>query len=365
MKIATLNYHNAYNYGAVFQAAALQEVISDLGHDCEIIDYYNPAIAAQYDLRPLCQGNIIKNIRANLVLLPFIKKKKQNFESWFATYKKTNKVDKNTIKSLANDFDKFVVGSDQVWNMKCQGNDSSYMLDFCDHKKRVAYAASFGTHDVKMSDRAEFMKYIPTFAHVSVREKRGIELVKSICGRDVIDTMDPVLLVGKEYWEKRMSDIKQDEEYIFVYQLGHGTLIPNYIKKLKKHLNKKVIFVTGHLGNMVHYSFGDCNCSSVSPEDFLSLLAHANYVVTNSFHATVLSMIFEKQFIVVEKGAGTVAYNSRIYNVLQDYGLEERITERFDKELTDVQVDYRVFNENIQMNREKSIEYLKEALGNC
>lgn len=364
MKVATLNYHNAYNYGAVFQAAALQQIITELGHDCSIIDYQNPKIANQYNFKPLkLDATLVRNARANLVLLPYIKKKKLNFQKWLDSYKKTSPVDRNTIISLKDVYDRFVVGSDQVWNTKCHGNDQSYFLDFLgDNKKRIAYAASFGSYNIPDSDKKTVEEYIPSFANISVREKRGAEIIKEITGRTVTDTMDPVLLVGKSYWDRRMELVETKEKYIFVYQLGHGHAVSKYAIELKKHTGLKIIYVTVHIDNMLRYSMKDINKSDVSPEMFLCLLSNAEYVVTNSFHATALALLFEKKFSVVIQGDAKATYNSRIFNLLSDYGLQGRIVDAFDSKQYDDNICYDLFKERYPIYKEKSIDYLRNAL---
>lgn len=367
IKVATLSFQHAYNYGAVFQVTALQHVVSQLGVDCDIIDYRCPAIDRQYDFRPIrMNGKIFSALRANLVLAPYIRGKKKNFQHWMEHYKKTEVIkDKEYLKSLNERYDKFIVGSDQVWNLKCQGHDDAFFLNFVsDNTKKVAYAVSFGTYDIKQEDRGFYEKYIKLFKHISVRENRGIELVKELSGKDSIPCMDPVLLAGREFWDSKMDkSCKTSEKYIFVYQLGHGSSVPKFVKHLKKDTGLKVYFVTGHIGNMVYYSVGDKNVSTASPEKFLSLISGAEYVVTNSFHAIVLSLIFQRQFFAISNGGETASYNTRIYNLLSDYGLLDRIL-----------IDYKTMNKisaeqytSVEQKRvmmcSSSIEFLRNSIG--
>lgn len=333
-KIATLSYQHAYNYGAVFQVSALQHVITQLGGECDIIDYRCPAIDNQYDLKPIrIDSSFFSTIRSNLVLIPFINQKKRHFHHWMESYKKTEPIKSwEQLKSLNERYDIFVVGSDQVWNLKCQGYDNAFFLDFVDsNHKKVAYAASFGTYDVNGADKRIFCEHIGKFDSISVRESRGIELVKDFSGKDSVTCMDPVLLVGREYWKFKAdySEMPQSD-YIFVYQLGHDKMLPEFVNSMKKETRLKVIYVTGHIGNLIYYSLFDKNESAVSPERFLALLSKANYVITNSFHASVLSILFKKQFYVISKGGAEAAYNSRIFNLLNDYNLKDRIKETYD-----------------------------------
>lgn len=367
VKVATLSFQHAYNYGAAFQVAALQHVVTQLGADCDIIDYRCPAIDRQYDFKPVrLNSSIFSAIRANLVLAPFIRGKKKNFKHWMDSYKKTEVItSKEQLEKLNGRYDKFIVGSDQVWNLKCQGHDDAFFLDFVsDNAKKIAYAASFGTYDIKPEDRGFYEKYIKNFEHISVRENRGVELVNELSGKESIPCMDPVLLAGRDFWEsKKDKSFMPSEKYIFVYQLGHGSAVPKFVKQLKKDTGLKVYFATGHIGNMVYYSITDKNVSTASPEKFLSLISKAEFVVTNSFHATVLSIIFQRQFFSISKGGETSSYNTRIYNLLSDYGLLDRILSDY-KNIGRISTDkYSSVEQKRVMPARNSVEYLRKSIG--
>lgn len=367
IKVATLSYQNAYNYGAVFQVSALQYVISQLGTDCDIIDYRCPAIDFQYNFRPIqLNKTLFKDIRANLVLCPFIKEKKKNFQHWLNSYKKTKIFkNKNELIELNEHYDKFVVGSDQVWNLKCQGYDKSFFLDFVnDNTKKIAYSASFGTYNLKPEDLLFFKEYIQTFDSISVRENRGIELVKELTGKQSVACMDPVLLAGKAFWDsKKNQDIATSERYIFVYQLSHNKSIPKFVKQLKKETALKIYFVTVHIGNIVHYSIKDKNVSAISPEYFLSLISNAEYVITDSFHATVLSLLFQRQFFVVSEGDEKTSYNTRIFNLLSEYNLKKRIQKEYHHMDAITDDEYQLIAQKIDQLRKKSLLFLQRSLG--
>lgn len=366
-KVATLSFQHAYNYGAVFQVVALQHVIAQLGVECDMIDYRCPAIDRQYDFKPIrLNSSLFSSLRANLVLAPFIRGKKKNFQHWMDSYIKTEVItDKFQLKTLNERYDKFIVGSDQVWNLKCQGHDDAFFLDFVsDNTKKVAYAASFGTYDIIPEDRGFYEKYIKNFEYISVRENRGVELVKELSGKESVPCMDPVLLAGRDFWEsKKDKTFNPSEKYIFVYHLGHGNQVAKFAKQLKKDTGLKVYFATGHIGNMVYYSIGDKNVSTASPEKFLSLISGAEYVVTNSFHATALSIIFQRQFYSVQKGDAKASYNSRIFNLLSDYHLNDRIVSEYNKPVFITKEDYKIIeNKRVELV-EKSISFLRKSLG--
>lgn len=363
MKAAILNYHNAYNYGAVFQAAALQYVVNTLGAECDIIDYRNEAVENQYTLCKMkLNKSLFRKIRHNLTLVPFINAKKRNFQNWIDSYQKTQRVNREQLSQLSEQYDKIIVGSDQVWNMGCHNDDTSYLLDFVgDDNKKIAYAASFGAYNFLPEYESIFKQYLPKFAHISAREKRGAELVKRITGQTPLCTMDPVLLAGKSYWKTRMSDRTLGKAYIFVYHLGHGKGVSSMAHRLKKQLGLPIIYVTAHSGNLIYYSLMDKNKSDVSPEGFLSLLSNAAYVITNSFHGTALSILFHKEFCSVVKGDEKATYNSRIYNLLNDYHLLERVCDPA-HECPLQKINYSDVDSLLEKERNTSLAFLKNSI---
>lgn len=337
-----------------------------MGTECYIIDYRCPAIDSQYNLKPLkFNSSLFKSIRANLILLPFIKAKKKNFTNWMNNYKRTAVLSKDQLYLLNDQYDYFIVGSDQVWNMKCHGYDLSFFLDFVhDDSKKIAYAASFGTFDICETDRELYKFFLSKFSSISVRELSGGKLVEDLLSKETLTCMDPVLLAGKKFWKSKAnySNIPTQNQYIFVYQLGHDKLLPDYVRALKKATGLKVVYITGHIGNMVHYSIFDKNESSASPERFLALISNAEYVVTNSFHACVLSILFDKQFFVVSNGGEKASYNTRIYNLLADYNLLDCIVDTFSSKHLNISRKYYEIHDLLKHSSVQSINFIKTSL---
>ncbi|MBQ9208895.1 MAG: polysaccharide pyruvyl transferase family protein [Oscillospiraceae bacterium] len=365
MRIATLNFHKAYNYGAVFQAAALQQAIQSFGDECSVLDYSNAAVESQYNLKKIRPNKkIFSALKNNIVLLPFIEKKKQNFQNWFSQYNKTEVLEKNDLQSLNERFDKFIVGSDQVWNMKCHGADTAFLLDFVhEDKKKIAYAVSFGTYDIPPEYVQTFRTELVKFSDISVREERGIELTEMLTTIKPVVTMDPVLLMGTAYWEKRSvqsNNIKS--KYVLAYQIGRSKKVSSFAKKVAKMTGTRIVFVATHIDGIAQYGIGNINQSDASPESFLSLLINAEYVVTNSFHATALSLLFHKTFYAVADGGKEKTYNSRIYNLLERYSLQDRIKEQYDCAAVPESPDFTCFDSNYAKDRDNSLKYLYESI---
>ena len=147
MKVGILTYHDTTNYGAAFQAFALQKKIEELGCDCEIIDYKCKAVTERYEIKSPFKSSNIKQCIKRILTNKNNRNLKLKFETFYKRYQKRSDKTyyKNTISETNNIYDKFIVGSDQVWNLRLSGEDTTYMLDFVkDDSKKYSYAASFG-----------------------------------------------------------------------------------------------------------------------------------------------------------------------------------------------------------------------------
>lgn len=363
MKVGILTYHNACNYGAVFQAYALCEFINAMGHECRIIDYRNENVENQYKFAPIFKNNTpMINLKRNLSVIKVVLGKKRNFRKWHSDLRKTVLVTKGELKKISNDFDRIIAGSDQVWNTKCTGGDYSYLLDFVDEAdKKISYAASFGSVGVPEESKEEYARLLSEFSLISVREQSGADIVKRLCGKDAEVVADPVFLPDRSLWEKRRSAKQKYSNYIFVYQIGCNVKFNEYVHKLSEKTGKKIVYVTDHLRNNLDYGLKSIDKSAASPEEFIRLLSDSDYVVTNSFHCTALSVIFNKDFNAVVKGSEKDGYNTRIYDVLKKFGLENRIVN--DKTGNTGKIDYTGINDKIVKEREKARYFLERALG--
>lgn len=328
-RIGILTYHNAINYGAVFQAFALQQYLLNMGYDAYIIDYKNISVEQQYRLKPLwISKDMVRNIKWNIEKSVYLPAKKKNFRMWQRKFRLLTVTDKDSLREIANNLDKVIVGSDQVWKLKAHDYDATYFLDFADEDKRISYAASFGASKLDDYEKQFISKYLNRIPCISVREESGVELVEELTGRKAEHVLDPVLLMDKEFWISNMSEKKMrcpSKDYIFVYQLGTGDYLPKFAQKIADEMDLKIIYVSDDLLTMLNYGFGAENKSSVDPSGFLYLLYNAKLVCTNSFHATALSLILHKDFYTIIKGNENDLWNTRMYSLLKSFDLEARL----------------------------------------
>lgn len=355
-RIATITFHRARNYGAVLQAVALQKAIIGLGHDGEVIDYDNRKISSCYDV---IQKSSLKNMLSSLVRCSDIKHKNVFFDRFLdKELRRSRKVKKEDLPQLEGEYDKFITGSDQVWNYLLTGSDGAYFLDFVGNsKKKLSYAASFGIGEIPAEKAAWYREMLQGFGYISVREATGGRLVKSIAGMDSVNDLDPVFLLDMPAWKKIMAGRVPEKKYVFTYMCNESTLM--YAQKLAAERGLKIINVV-YSKSILHpeKNIGDCRID-VSPEDFLAYLYHAECVVTGSFHATAFSIIFNKQFKVgVPDKIG-----SRISDLLERTGLQQRvITAVSSVQDMDAPIAWADVNSIVAEGRSRSLANLKRSI---
>lgn len=321
-KIGILTFHRACNYGAFLQAFALvQKINSYQDTEAYLIDYRSSYIENNYTVRGMInlkQG--IKTCLLKLLRTKDIIKRNNIFKKALQdNFKLADFNDKQTLKS----FTRFVVGSDQVWNFRLTGGDTTYLFDFVDEKKKkVSYAASTGLMDSEM-DLSLLTEYLPNFSAISVRENNLREyLVKNISEVQVTTCVDPVFLKSKEQWRQYSGEIPIiKDNYVLIFIMG-VTKQADYLVDLGERLSKIIGCKAILLGDQERwYKYRKVKHFGVAtPYEFVNLIDNATCVLTNSFHATAFSIIMNSSFYV-ELNVGA---NERIKSLLKLTGLEQR-----------------------------------------
>lgn len=332
MIIRTLTCHDVYNYGASLQAFALQRYLHDQGHDVKIIDYKPNYLSFKYrlswfinDKSPYykkCNRNkfyhllyIIKRYITDLKTIG----RKYSFEKFNNKFLKlTNKY--NSYIELCKtppEADVYIVGSDQVWNNKPLDNgwDPAFFLNFgTSHVKRISYAASFGS---TIECPWIMSKWMQCLNAISVRESKSLNLLQSyeIKGNVVCD---PVFLLSKTDWYNQLELDFSGEPYVLVYNLsGNNNKLLNDAKQIAKKLNCEI-----HNIVVAHHIKGVTNIKNADPREFVKEIAGASFVLSDSFHATVFSIIFKKQFFsYIFKN---MQASDRIYSLLDKFDMIQR-----------------------------------------
>ena len=355
-KIATLTFHRAVNYGAVLQTYALQKSIEELGFNSEVLDYRSPFLETLHNPKDLSKyKSLIHYIYA--VLKNRVKKdNRKAFCDFRDKYIKTSKeYDNESVLTSEEEYDAFVVGSDQVWNYKCTDFDKTYFLDFVKNSnKKHSYAASVG---INLDDEAiadEYKRLLSDFNNLCVREEQGKAEIERL-GLKADVCLDPTMLLNAEQWKSIAKKPKfYTGKYLLVYVIVETPSIFQTAKKIAQENNLNVIYINEFLLPQRAVK----NVSKLTPEEWLWLFYNAEYIVTNSFHGTAFSVNFKKQFTVEPLPVKTNV-NSRITDFLELFGLSDRVASTPYNINFDL-IDYSSID--IEKQRNNSIDKLKSIL---
>lgn len=360
MKIGILTFQQAINYGAVLQLYALQKIIQKLGADPEVINYISPKLKNDYKI--IRRNDGLRNLLASIFCAKAFCERKRRFKVFEKKYLNlTNELySKRDLSRICNKYDYLITGSDQVWNYTITNTDFTYMLDFVeDSNKKISYAASFGVAQIPDKLKIWYKNLLQDFKAISVREKQGKAIIKSLCNKEVSVVLDPTFLLTKEDWKKLNTCDTKNKKYILVYCLRRSDLLNEFAEKLKIKTGFKIIVLNPRTKKI----YSQSSAYSAGPEEFIGLFMNAEYVLTNSFHGTAFSINFNKNFLVDLDINSTVSTNSRLLNILSLLGLEDRIIDNIDIEKMYQDIDYSKVNTILDEERRKSINYLKMSLG--
>ena len=348
MKIGIMTYWwSQDNYGQIMQCYALQKYLRDEEHDAFLIRYNS---AADFNKTPLLfklfkllnpshVRNFIGNKRSAYLHSKEITVHPRDFDSFRDRYIRQTDLVYHSYDSLRDnppDADAYIVGSDQIWNFqnlplyKVFNIMNAWFLNFGGAKtKRLSYAASFGSDSVSKQYAGAIKPLIERFDYVSVREKTGVSICAA-CGVDGAEWVpDPTLLLGADTYRSLYAENslrKPEKPYVLLYLLSNPCELS--IAKVYDWAASKSLDVQYVTGNAQHDEYPK-NYSTV-PE-WLYLIDHAEYVITNSFHGTVFSCIFRKRFAVVPlKGKVYESMNNRIYSLFERLNIPRTFLENDD-----------------------------------
>lgn len=358
-KVGILTFHRAINYGALMQTYGLQEALKSLGADAKVIDYRCPYVEDAYRLLWGLNKKSLRSWKNTLKGVPAVKEKRQMFRDFASKYLDLSDVyTKENAASMEGAFDEFVTGSDQVWNMSICGADTTYLLgNIKDNSKKNGYAVSLGAYKLNKAETELASQY----KNISMREKGGYDYISGLLNREVHADVDPTMLLESEKWEALVNKERvEKEKYIFIYSVHPQHRMVAYANKLAKEKGLKVI----HLHNRVKMNLKEPGVEVMThctPNEFLTLIHDAEYVVTNSFHGTVFSIIYHKKFFSELETKG--GFNNRVWDLFKSLGLERRVLENVptvnDGVTIDEEIDYNQVEEKLAALRAHSMDYLK------
>ena len=352
MKTGILTLSSAQNYGAVLQSHSLCKFLNDNYSDTEIINFTPKFILGRYPLVCINTSSLmrfIKSLIISILLYPIKKKKYNRFNSFRKKFSKYGEK-KYVVHLTDDDYDQYIVGSDQVFNLELTRYDEEFFLPrILDKDRKATYAASLGVSKLTEKQTMMLKKGLDDFANLSFRESTGCNLVNSILPEKKVERMiDPVFLNSKEYWESISAGRQYEKKYILIYSFVDFEKAYSIAKKIKGNFDILLI------SNSIKKRKPDViNVRGVGPREFLSLIKHAEFVVTDSFHGTAFSVIFNKDFYTIPyKGT-----ESRFYDLLDLLDMRGRIIDSQDMMQNLVQIDYTSVNEKIKEQQQKAVNY--------
>ena len=370
------------NYGTKLQAYAISTYFKDiLGEDAEIINY-TPSSDKRVKtiLRKVfsIERNIsrINRMKGNKKIQKVVDsekqiKRKKSINEFNIMFPLSDKVSGwHKLKKSAEHYDCVICGSDQIWvpgNLK----DNYYTLEFCSKGTlKGSYAASLGVEQLTESQKKGFSKFLKKLDFISIRESIGKEILSPLSEKKEITWVcDPTLLLPSSHWsklEKKPSILNDiDSDYVFCYFLGtneeHRRSVYEYAKKNKC----KILTVANFKGYCeLDTTLSDVQLYELTVNEFLYLIHHSHYVFTDSMHATIFSIIFEKEFATFERFNSTDinSRNSRIYSLLSAMGLENRlIYSNIPSEI----IDYNSVKSKKKLYVDISEKFIREEILKC
>lgn len=378
MNIGILTFHFSDNYGAALQAYALRRWLTERGHHASFIDY-RPAHIEQGG--QLSMPTTPARLKANLKVVylavssflhrhfghPGQKDKFVRFRAHFLGIP-TNAAPTDNGASLAaaQSYDLIVAGSDQIWSPSQHfGFDPNYFLAFAQtfSARKISYAASFGRDRVSSSEAAQLPRLLQHFDAISVREASGVTLVERAIGRKPANVPDPTLLLDN-YAELTdpAASAQGTEPYLFCYGLRSPDNIRQTAELVARHLSCPILSP-----HNPHRRWGEIGQTVYpDPAEWVALVKNAKFVVTNSFHGTVFSLLFKKPFIVAGLTGEKATANARAIHLLRSVGLEGRFAPSFSAQNTEAlmarEIDWAAVDRRLADLRQAGNEFLSQQL---
>lgn len=367
MKVKIITRHAVANYGSILQAYATQKVMENLGCESEIINY----VRTDEQGLNISDTMLRRNARWNRNAVTRLIYKMLQTPVYNGTYQKFKKyredflVESEKLYSTDEELkelpeaDIYCTGSDQVWGSI--GNvqfDPNYFLEFVpEGKKCISVAASFGSDSIPECLSEELPKMLKKYSDITVRESSAVQLLDKL-GMKSKQMLDPTLLLERSEWEKICDPNIKEKGYVLIYQLHEDKKLEQYAEDFAKSVGKPLIRIS--ISWLYRFKSGKL-AYMPSPQKFLTYFSNCDYVVTDSFHATVFSIMFNKKFIdILPQNTGT-----RIVSLLSLLGISERIVSDYSDMVTPTKdIDYTVVNKILAEERKKSLCDLERMIRN-
>lgn len=368
MKISIITIHYIHNYGSVLQTYATQYLFEKAGYDVQIVDYVRPNCRQENILAGQCmQDQRSGGVRSYPVIRHimyykrkyYLKRCDSVFHAFIAKYIHLSQP-YNTMESLMQDppiADVYCTGSDQMWNSIW--NDGILKEHFLVYapagKKRIAFSTSFGRTELDKSELEITRSFIQKYDAISVREKSALDLLEQMGYRNGVHILDPTLIMTANDWASQLSIIpKINYRYVLTYGLNDNQELGTFARKIAKDNGLRLINIG--LSWRAYFNPGK-TIQLPSVATFLSLIKHADYIVTDSFHGTAFSLNFNRQFFVFYPGR----FSTRLQSILSLTHQEHRAVSDCTADWKKIKpIDYTEVNTILARERQKARRFIEE-----
>lgn len=366
MKIGILTWLHNGNYGSILQAYALQKALRNQGYQTENIDYAPSAVKKV--------ENLIKNKNSLKLFLEKwdaycakkvagspreLSEKQKKFDDFRENYINITRrySSPKEVATIDGEYDAYICGSDQIWSPVLL-NPVFYFDFLSDTERKIAYACSFGVSSIKGKKATKITNYLNRFDYISVRESSGCEIVKKLTSKVVPVMPDPTLLLRRTDWDKVSKYNLNLNKYIFCYFLSWNEDYWKYVENVSQQLGYQIVIVPSVKQT---YQVDAKILKNIGPEEWVGLVKNASYVITDSFHGTVFSIIYNKPFTVLKRFSddNPRSQNSRIYTLLEHYNLTNRLG--INTNIFNLQ-EYTKVNFQVEYDRRYALEWLNNVL---
>lgn len=369
-RVALMTWFQYHNYGTALQAVALSRVISSLGFEVDVVDYRTSGkviTAPEGSMLMWLAKEACGRIRGRLRQRAFSSAEREClFDSFLrddlAFTDPCGTMD--DLEALNDEYDAFVCGSDQIWLPSAF--DPHYFLDFASSDSlKVAYAPSLGLSEVRNGDVVRRMGGLASRIDcLSTREETGSAIISGLTGREVSTVLDPTLLIGVGKWRtlSEKSRLSEKRPYLLAYMLGRNEQQWRMVRDMALRLGLPIRVIPVLERDRRREG---CIEEPIGPLEFLSLVANASYVCTDSFHGVAFSLVFEREFCVFERfrKGDPRSQNSRIYSILEKMGLKVRLAaDGAGIESLVEPIDWAAPRERLASERAASLSWLGSAL---
>ena len=356
-RIGILTYHYAVNPGSALQAYGLWRTINSLDNniECFIINYHSMRYRKMHMHFPK-RTSITSNIIQLLLMYSYLK-----FQRFWrrqaGAVKPKHWLNEDNLKDVKG-YECIVAGSDQIWNTELTNKNFYYFLPFISGIKKISYAASIGLHDFPEEDKDVVKELLNDFDYISVREPEGQDAIEKLMGKRPELLIDPSLLLDKNQYESLAKRPKNKRKYIFLYLRHKNSEVVPYAREMANAKNLQIVECHGGIRKI---SSEDKRVWQPTPEEWIGWILNAEYVFTDSFHGCAFCINLNKQFFVKISSANS-EMSSRIYHILDKYGMKNRMIEDVEKMQYKSDIDFTNSNVLLVKERKKSLEYLRKAL---